>query len=114
VNSGKWQVSTTGGTQPLWARNGQELFYVALDGSLMRAPIERGVAWRSGTPTRLFENTYAWTIAGLVGRSYDISLDGRRFLAIKSPSAQADAPTNLVVVQNWFEELKRRVPTGTK
>ena len=44
VNSGRWQVSTMGGTQPLWAHNGQELFYVAPDGTLMRAAVEPGVA----------------------------------------------------------------------
>ena len=96
------------GTQPLWARNGQELFYVALDGALMRVPIEQGSArpeagaqaWWAGTPVKLFENTYAWTMSGFTGRSYDISPDGRRFLAIKLASEQTSAPNNLVVVQN--------------
>jgi serine/threonine-protein kinase len=131
VNSGRWQVSTMGGTQPLWARNGQELFYVALDGTLMRAAIERapagpqsggqalpqsgGQAWRAGTPAKLFDNTYAWTVPGFGARSYDISADGRRFLAMKPVSAeQTGAPSNLIVVQNWFEELNRRVPAATK
>jgi hypothetical protein len=45
---------------------------------------------------------------------YDVSLDGQRFLMVK-PSEQAQAgPTQINVVLNWFEELKRRVPTGTK
>jgi Tol biopolymer transport system component/tRNA A-37 threonylcarbamoyl transferase component Bud32 len=114
VNSGKSQVSTIGGAQPLWARNGQELFYVALDGALMRVAVERGPSWRNGTPAKLFDNTYAWAIAGIDGPSYDISPDGRRFLAIKPSTEQTRAPTNLVVVQNWFEELKHRVPAGTK
>jgi Protein kinase domain/WD40-like Beta Propeller Repeat len=112
VNSGRWQVSTMGGTNPLWARSGQELFYVAPDGALMRLPIERGPAWRSGTPTKLFDNNYAWVVAGFSGRSYDISADGRRFLAIKPATEQTGAPSNLIVVQNWFEELKQRVPAG--
>jgi len=123
VNSGRWQVSTMGGTQPLWARSGRELFYVAPDGGLMRVAVERGPArpqsggqaWRTGTPAKLFDSTYAWAISGLIGRSYDISADGRRFLAIKPPAAeQTGAPTNLIVVQNWFEELKRLAPAGTK
>jgi serine/threonine-protein kinase len=113
VNSGKWQVSTMGGTRPLWARNGQELFYVAPDGALMRVAVERGPAWRSGTPAKLFENNDGWAIsANNFGRSYDISADGRRFLAIKSAAEQTGAPSNLVVVQSWFEELKRLVPAG--
>ena len=114
VNSGRWQVSTKGGTQPLWARNGQELFYVAPDGTLMHVAVERGPAWRNGTPAKLFDNTYAWALPGFVGRSYDISADGRCFLAIKAASQQTGAPSNLVVVQNWFEELKRRVPAAAK
>jgi hypothetical protein len=108
VNSGRWQLSTTGGTQPLWARNGQELFYVALDGSLMRVPVERGPSWRAGTPAKLFDNAYAWVVPGFVNRSYDVSADGRRFLTIKLASEQTGAPNNLIVVQNWFEELKQR------
>jgi hypothetical protein len=52
---------------------------------------------------------------GFSGRSYDISADGMGFLALKPMSGQqTGAPSNLIVVQNWFEELKRRVPTGTK
>jgi serine/threonine-protein kinase len=132
VDSGRWQVSTTGGTRPLWARNGEELFYVSPDGSLMRVAVERGTAspqfgtqrgqgrpnaggqaWRASTPSRLLENNYAWAVSdNFLGRSYDISADGRRFLAIKPATEQNRAPTNLVVVQNWFEELKRRVTAG--
>jgi hypothetical protein len=75
--------------------------------------VERGPAWRSGTPAKIFDNTYAWTVPGFVNRSYDISADGRRFLAIKPPAAeQTGAPTSLIIVQNWFEELKRRVPAA--
>jgi serine/threonine-protein kinase len=119
VNSGKWQVSTMGGTRPLWAGGGQELFYVAPDGVLMRVAVERGPtrpdpggqAWRAGTPAKLFENTYAWGISdNFLGRSYDISADGRRFLAIKPLAGQTSAPNRLIVVQNWFEELKRLAP----
>jgi len=51
VNDGRWQVSTTGGRMPLWARNGRELFYLAPDGPIMAVPVERASSWRSGTPT---------------------------------------------------------------
>jgi serine/threonine-protein kinase len=115
VNSGRWQVSTTGGSRPLWARNGQELFYVAVDGSLMRVAVESGPSWRAGTPAKLFDNTYAWEIGGtgLTGRSYDISPDGRRFLAFKPVATdETGAPNNLIVVQSWFEELRRLAPAG--
>ena len=113
VNSGKWQVSTAGGTQPLWGRNGQELFYLALDGSMMSVRVGRGSSWSSGTPIRLFEQAYYIGISSSAERTYDVSADGKRFLMIK-PSGAADptsAPASLVVVQNWLEELKRLVPT---
>ena len=51
VNSGHWQVSTGGGTRPLWARNGQELFYLSPTGALMRVGVERSQSWAATTPT---------------------------------------------------------------
>ena len=55
VNTGRWQVSTGGGTQPLWARNGQELFYLASTGALMSVPVVRGTTWTAGAPTKLID-----------------------------------------------------------
>ena len=112
VNAGKWPVSTGGGTQPLWARNGQELFYVAPDGVLMSVPVGRGALLTAGTPIRLIEGQY-YRGTGNVARTYDVSLDGTRFLMIKQGGAseQPSPSPTIVVVQNWVEELKRRVPT---
>jgi len=115
VNSGHWQVSTGGGSRPLWARNGQELFYVLPTGGLMRVRVDRGATWMASPPTRLMEEgPYVWAIPGLTHRTYDISPDGSRFLLLKSVSGpeQTGTPASLVVVQNWFEELKRLVPTN--
>jgi eukaryotic-like serine/threonine-protein kinase len=108
VNGGHRQVSTGGGTSPLWARSGQELFYVARSGALMRVGVERSPTWVATLPAKLIKEGYA-TLGS--GRSYDISRDGQRFLMIKpSPgSDQATAPTGIIVVQNWGEELKRLV-----
>jgi serine/threonine-protein kinase len=53
VNSGHWQVSTNGGTRPLWARNGQELFYVSAAGALMRVGVENSASWSATAPTML-------------------------------------------------------------
>jgi serine/threonine protein kinase/WD40 repeat protein len=114
VNSGHWQVSAEGGRQPVWGRKGQELVYVALSGALMSVPLEHAPAWKAGPPTKLFENAFAWSLPGTAIRSYDVSHDGRRFLALKPVGGSeqpADAPTSLIVVEHWDQELKRLVPT---
>jgi eukaryotic-like serine/threonine-protein kinase len=115
VIEGRWQVSSGGGTRPLWARNGQELFFLALTGALMRVGVERGTSWAATAPVQLFEGLYTTgTLRARLGRSYDVSPDGKRFLMSK-PGAEAGtdgtaALTSIVVVQNWQEELKRLAP----
>ena len=113
VNSGHWQVSTAGGTRPLWARSGQELIYVSPTGALIRVGVERGPSWAATTPTPLVKEGYFTIQGGFPARTYDIAADGRRFLMIKpSGSDQTTAPAILTVVQHWGEELKRLVPTN--
>jgi serine/threonine-protein kinase len=111
VSGGLRQVSTGGGTRPLWARTGQELFYLSSGGALMRVGVERGPTWAAGTPTKLLNEGYFTVPGGNPGRTYDISPDGKRFLIVKAGggSGQAAVP-QIVVVQNWLEELKRLVP----
>jgi serine/threonine-protein kinase len=109
ASAGQWLISTAGGTRPLWAPNGQELFYVAPDGALMAVRAHPGDdRWSSGSPTKILEGPYV--TRGLRDkRTYDVSADGKKFLMVKQPANQA-AP-QIVVVQNWTEELKRLVPT---
>jgi len=112
VNSGKWQVSSGGGTRPLWAPNGQELFYVSPAGALMRVGVERGPSWGTTVPTLLIKEGYVTMLGGNPGRLYDISADGQRFLMIKAGdgSGQTAAAPSLIVVQHFDEELRRLVP----
>jgi hypothetical protein len=79
----------------------------------MSAPVESGTMFKAGTPQVIFQGQY---FKGGSGRQYSVSPDGRRFLMIKNvASTNADAPLpQIVIVQNWFEELKRRVPAGRK
>lgn len=116
VSRGRWQVSTGGGAQPLWARNGQELFYRAPTGAVMRVEVSGGSSWAAAPPTQLFGGAYYAGSTTVLGRTYDVSPDARRFLMIKPSAAVADeattAPASLIVVRNWFEELKRLVPTN--
>jgi serine/threonine protein kinase/Tol biopolymer transport system component len=115
VSGGRWQISTAGGTKPRWARSGRELFYVDATGALMTAPVQITAAFSAATPAKLLEAKYFHGVQQ--GRSYDVSRDGQRFLMIKDvPATDADGqPTtqtqaSMVVVLNWFEELKQRLP----
>jgi eukaryotic-like serine/threonine-protein kinase len=109
VSAGQWPISTAGGTRPVWARSGQELFYVAPDGGLMAVRAEpRGPKWSSGSPAKVVEGPYL-TRSLRDKPTYDVSTDGKSFLMVKQPANQASP--QIVVVQNWQEELKRQVPT---
>jgi len=111
VNSGRWQVSTTGGTRPIWAPSGHELVYVSPTGALMGVGVARGPSWAATTPTLVVKEGY-FTNLNWWGRSYDVSPDGQRLLMIKEGGADGTAaPVSIIVVQNWVEELKRLVPT---
>jgi serine/threonine-protein kinase len=109
VNSGRWQVSTDGGTRPLWSRNGRELFYYLPPGVIMSAPVAPDKSFTAGTPTVVVKGAY---LSPQTGRMYDVSPDGRRFLLIKESPGEGPAPPppQLIVVQHWLEELKRLVP----
>jgi serine/threonine-protein kinase len=110
VDAGRWQVSTGGGTQPAWARSGRELFYRSGD-AVLSVPVETSASFVARNPVVLFKGQYAPTLGG---RNYDVSPDGRRFLMLKVAAAGASAqtpPARFTVVENWFEELKRLVPT---
>jgi serine/threonine-protein kinase len=111
VSGGQWRISTAGGTRPLWARSGKELFYVGVDGSLLQVSVDaKGAAWNHRAPIKLFERRYF--VGGNSGRSYDVSADGQRFLMIKAPGTEASATSPAVIlVQHWDTELKRLVPT---
>ena len=107
---GKWQISTEGATEPKWNPNGRELFYRS-GNKMMAVDIVTQPNFAAGKPRMLFEGRYE--PAPYPTTNYDVSADGQRFLMIK-PSDQEVATTQINVVLNWFEELKRRVPTGTK
>jgi Tol biopolymer transport system component len=95
----KSQVSTDGGTQPRWNRNGRELFFRS-GPKMMAVDVETGAAFRSGTPRMLFEKASS---------DYDVAPDGRRFVMLKPAAATTDT-SELHVILNWFDDLRRRVP----
>jgi len=109
VGESRVSISTGGGTRPVWSRNGRTLFYYMDPGVVMAVPIELQSTLSAGTPTVVVKGEY---MAPQSGRAYDVSPDGQRFLMIKEGDAENKASRQqFIVVQNWFEELKRRVPT---
>jgi len=112
-----YQISTDGGRTPLWSTDGRELFFV--NGSaLMAVAVQLTPTFSAGNPTTLFEGPSILldgrSIGSMTGRTYDVARDGR-FLMIKknAGSSEGKAPAaSMIVVQNWFEELKVKLAVG--
>jgi serine/threonine-protein kinase len=106
---GKWQISTDGGTEPVWNPKGRELFYRS-GNKMMAVDVTTEPTFSVGKPKMLFEGAYIPTPRSFP--DYDVSPDGERFLMLKS--TEQSAPAQINVVLNWFEELKQKVPTGKR
>jgi serine/threonine-protein kinase len=106
---GKWQISTDGGTEPVWSRNAREVFYRS-GNKMMAVATTTQPGFSAGKPQVLFEGEYFIKRFPTMGPAFDVSPDGQRFLMVKETD-QAPSLTQINVVLNWFEELKRRVPT---
>jgi len=102
ASSGKWQISSAGGSYPRWRRDGKELFYVALDKTLMAVEIRSGSGFAAGVPKPLFRTQMKWLD---IGFQYDVSPDGKRFLI--NTLAEEEKADAITVVQNWTAELKK-------
>jgi serine/threonine protein kinase len=92
--TGRWQVSSDGGSQPRWRADGRELFYLSLDRRVFATSVEQSAAdFVAGRPQSLFQ-----TAARMSGeRSYDVSSDGRRFLVNTTLLNQPSAPIMVVL-----------------
>jgi Tol biopolymer transport system component len=100
------RVSENGGRHSLWSRDGQELFYVQ-NQTLMAVPVQRRAGgFVFGKAVELFQLPRLSQESSRA-RPYDVSAD-RRFLVIQPESTSASA--NIVIVQNWDQQLKRLVP----
>ena len=100
------QVSTDGGSEPVWARNGKELFYRS-GKKLFSVPVTFGTHFAAGTPKLLFEHEFVFSSEK--GNAYDASADGQRFYFVQQES-RADQEALLNFVLNWSEELTRLAP----
>ncbi len=105
----KWPISTEGGTEPRWSADGHELFY-RLGDKMMVVEVQSEPAFSSGRPQLVFEVPYLTDQFST--SNYDISPDGQRFLMIKAVEEEGGQQDQINVVLNWFEELKRLVPTN--
>ena len=104
----RFQVSTDGGFEPVWARNGKELFYRS-GKKLISVPVKLGADFVPGPPKVLFQGDFA--VGGQVP-AYDVSPDGQHFYFLQASKTQSQE--NIKIVLNWSEELKRLVPGGSK
>ena len=105
------RISTNGGTQPLWAPDGSELFSLESAQRVLAVPVQMASTFSQGTPTVVAEGRYL--LAGLSGRQYDIDPTGERFLFVKDTGPQGTGGRSLpslTFVLDWFQELTERVP----
>ncbi|SPF55171.1 Serine/threonine protein kinase (fragment) [Candidatus Sulfopaludibacter sp. SbA4] len=111
-SAGKWQISTNGGTFPVWSRNGKEIWYFAPDNRVMVVScIAKGASLAPDKP-RLWSPAPIIG-AGLVAWNFDLAPDGKRILALPAtPMSEGDekGSVHVTVLLNFFDELKRRLP----
>ena len=101
---GKWLISTNGGTDPRWRRDGKELFYVATDGTLMAVQVAMSHGFEAGVPKALFRAPAPAQAGSFSSYQWDITADGKRFL-FPAPSEQGTSPFTIVL--NWQAALKK-------
>ncbi len=102
LGGGKWQVSTGGGGQPHWRRDGKELYYIAADKKLMVAAVKLDGTFEIGAVAPLFQTQVS--NANNPNR-YDAAADGQRFLVNSSVESTKQAPFNVIL--NWTSTLKK-------
>jgi len=103
------QVSVNGGTEPIWARNQQELNYRNGAGDMVAVPVLPGTEFATGSEQVLFDaKAYR---RDFFHATYDVSADGERFLMIRT-SDSGSLEEQLVVVENWIEEVRRLATTN--
>jgi serine/threonine-protein kinase len=107
ARTARWQVSRDGGGAPLWSHSGRELFYRNRSNELVAVAIADGPNFRVMSEQILFSTSDY--LGDIRHRAYAASADGQSFVFARRPS---DAVPRLVIVLNWFEELKRLVPGG--
>jgi len=102
---GKWQISTGGGERPIWSKNGRELFYRSNEGMMAASYTASGAAFVAGKPR-------IWAGKNDLSVDYDLAPDGKRFAVVEAAMPEQAGAVQLTFLLNFFDELRRRVPTG--
>ena len=109
ADSTKIPLSNTGGTSPVWAHTGHELFFISPTNEMMTVPISPGPPFRHDQPRRLFplgmdlvtiSDSYNW---------FDVSRDDKSFLMYRYLSTGAKGAEPSVVIHNWLTEIKAQM-----
>ena len=111
AGSGKWQISNSGGTMPIWSPNGRELFYRRNDSRGIMAASYRvnGESFVADKPREWSDKAFALTGTST---NYDLSADGKRFAVLMEEGGDSKPPTHVTILVNFFDELRRRAPAG--
>ena len=112
---GKWEISNSGGGYPMWSRNGHDLFFETLDNHIMVA------AYAVKGDSFVVDKPRVWSEKQLGGggmlnaaKNVDLAPDGKRIIALMPvETAEAQKAQNQVIfLENFFDEVRRRVPIG--
>jgi hypothetical protein len=110
---GKWQISNSGGTYPMWSRTGRELFFETLDNRIMVAAYTvKGDSLVADKPRLWSEKKLGGPVNNV--KNVDLASDGKRVVALMPADAPEDlkAQNHVIFLLNFFDELRRRVPAG--
>jgi Tol biopolymer transport system component len=108
---GKWQISSGGGQWPIWSRNGRELFYQGPNGIMVVSYTAKNATFAPDKP-RLWSDHRIVVTTGT--KNYDLAPDGKRFAVLEPPEAEQEPETHVNLLLNFFDEVRRRAPAGTK
>jgi serine/threonine-protein kinase len=109
TQTGKYQISTNGGAMPHWSRDGRELFYAIpriTRSEILAVPVSLTPVFSAGAHRTLFRTD----ALGIPFVGFDVHPDGKRFLFARPLDVGTSAADRLVVVENFFEVLKEKLP----
>jgi eukaryotic-like serine/threonine-protein kinase len=100
-------ITSGGGTQPVWRRDGKELFYLSADSKIMAVPMPTSPALKPGLPKALFPVSINGGSGIIRTNDYDVTGDGNKFLINGVPQEGPSSSSPIAVVLNWQAELKK-------